>query len=113
MSILFNRVYIIIDGLDECDNEVEENVQCLLALGRDSNIKKQVNIALLSRDEVFIRENFEIEFHVVEIEAHTEDIQLYVASELEQRIGSGRLRIRDMSLRGHIIAEIVEGAKGM
>ncbi|CAH0038741.1 unnamed protein product [Clonostachys rhizophaga] len=113
MSTLFNRVYIIIDGLDECDNEVEENVQCLLALARDSNMKKQVNIALLSRDEVFIRESLEIEFRVIEIEAHTEDIQLYVASELEERIGSGRLRIRDMSLRGHIIAELVKGAKGM
>ncbi|CAI6084048.1 unnamed protein product [Clonostachys chloroleuca] len=113
MSTLFNRVYIIIDGLDECDNEVEENVQCLLALARDSNMKKQVNIALLSRDEVFIRESLEIEFHVVELEAHTEDIQLYVASELEERIGSGRLRTKDMSLRGHIIAELVNRAKGM
>ncbi|CAH0044469.1 unnamed protein product [Clonostachys solani] len=113
MSTLFNRVYIIIDGLDECDNEVEENIQCLLTLAGNSNIKKQVNIALLSRDEVFIRENLEVEFNVIEIEAHTEDIQLYVASELEERISSGRLRIRDVSLRGHIIAELVKGAKGM
>ncbi|CAG9990454.1 unnamed protein product [Clonostachys byssicola] len=113
MSTFFNRVYIIIDGLDECDNEVEKNIQCLLALARDSNIKKQANIALLSRDEIFIRENLEIEFHVIEIEAHTEDIQLYVASELDERIGSRKLRIRDMSLRGHIIAELVKGAKGM
>ncbi|VUC21708.1 unnamed protein product [Clonostachys rosea] len=113
MSTLFNRVYIIIDGLDECDNEVEENIQCLLALARDGNIQKQANIALLSRDEVFIRENLEIQFPVIEIAAHTEDIQLYVASELEERISSRRLRIRDMSLRGHIIAELVKGAKGM
>ncbi|KAH7253578.1 uncharacterized protein BKA55DRAFT_593274 [Fusarium redolens] len=86
----FTRVYIIVDGIDECDSRVEANVDCLanLALSQGDDV---INMALLSRDESIIRTRLEKDFPHVEIEAHTEDLQLYVASELSERIASKRL----------------------
>lgn len=52
-------------------------------------------------------------FHNIEIEAHTEDIQLYVATELEERIASGSLKLGNLSLKDVIMTRLVDGAKGM
>ncbi|EEU38378.1 uncharacterized protein NECHADRAFT_77073 [Fusarium vanettenii 77-13-4] len=109
---LIDRVYIIVDGLDECGKRVEETVESLAAL-LPSHIDEGLNIALLSRNEVPIREILGGEFQNIEIEAHTEDIQLYVASELKQRIESKKLRLRDLALKDVIMTRLVEGAKGM
>ncbi|KAI8724226.1 NACHT domain-containing protein [Fusarium sp. LHS14.1] len=109
---LIDRVYIIVDGLDECGKRAEETVESLAAL-LPSNIDEGLNIALLSRNEVPIREVLGDKFQNIEIEAHTEDIQLYVASELKQRIESKKMRLRDLALKDVIMARLVEGAKGM
>lgn len=108
---LFSQVYIIVDGLDECGDQAGPSVKAIRSLVHNHHHK--VNIALLSRDEVIIRERLEGNFSCVEIEAHTEDLQLYVAAELEERIGSRSLRIRDVALKDHILAKLVHGAKGM
>ncbi|KAI8680791.1 Helo-like-N domain-containing protein [Fusarium sp. Ph1] len=60
------QVYLIVDGLDECGDEVEST-----------------------------------------------DVQLYVATELEQRIGKKKLRLRGMALKDEILVKLVEGAKWM
>ncbi|KAM0426320.1 hypothetical protein ACHAPT_008360 [Fusarium lateritium] len=112
MCSSFNRVYIIVDGLDECGEQVEESLESLVAL-LPSPDDETLNLALLSRDEVPIREIMGDDFRNIEIEAHTEDIQLYVASELEQRIASRKLRLRDLSLKDQIMMRLVDGAKGM
>lgn len=70
-------------------------------------------MALLSRDEFDIRWRLERSFDHVKIAAHTEDVRLYVASEVERRIASGNLAFRRMSLKDTIIAELVRGAQGM
>ncbi|KAI3588105.1 hypothetical protein IWW34DRAFT_798055 [Fusarium oxysporum f. sp. albedinis] len=75
----FTRTYIIVDGLDECDHRVAAN-------GYDV-----INMALSSRDEIIIRQRLKNDFPHVEIKAHTEDLQLYVASELSERIASKQL----------------------
>ncbi|QGI80890.1 hypothetical protein CEK25_007619 [Fusarium fujikuroi] len=108
----FARVYIIVDGIDECDNRVEANVKCLaeLALSQGDDV---VNMALFSRDESIIRTRLEKDFSHVEIEAHTEDLQLYVASELNEKIASNRLRLRDPTLKDLIMTRLVGEAKGM
>ncbi|KAI1039132.1 hypothetical protein LB505_007530 [Fusarium chuoi] len=108
----FTRVYIIVDGIDECDNRVEANVKCLaeLALSQGDDV---INMALFSRDESIIRTRLEKDFSHVEIEAHTEDLQLYVASELNERIASKRLRLRDPTLKDLIMTRLVGEAKGM
>ncbi|KAF5540700.1 heterokaryon incompatibility protein het-E-1 [Fusarium mexicanum] len=108
----FTRVYIIVDGIDECDNRVEANIKCLaeLAMSQGNDV---INMALFSRDESIIRTRLERDFSHVEIEAHTEDLQLYVASELSERIASKRLRLRDQTLKDLITTRLVGEAKGM
>ncbi|KAF5692209.1 heterokaryon incompatibility protein het-E-1 [Fusarium denticulatum] len=108
----FTRVYIILDGIDECDNRVEANVKCLaeLALSKGDDV---IIMALFSRDESIIRTRLEKDFSHVEIEAHTEDLQLYVASELNERIASKRLRLRDPNLKDLIMTRLVGEAKGI
>ncbi|KAF4953124.1 hypothetical protein FGADI_6274 [Fusarium gaditjirri] len=108
----FTRVYIIIDGIDECDTQVEANVECLAKLVL-SQVDDVINMALFSRDESIIRTRLENDFPHVEIEAHAEDLQLYVASELSERIASKRLRLRDYSLKDLIMTRLVGEAKGM
>ncbi|KAH7212246.1 hypothetical protein DER44DRAFT_808063 [Fusarium oxysporum] len=71
----FTLTYIIVDGLDECDHGVAAN-------GYDV-----INMALSSRDEINIRQRLKNDFPHVEIE----DLQLYVASELGERIASKQL----------------------
>lgn len=110
MSALFDQLYIVVDGLDECGDEADIVVQTLSRLSQDS---EHITMALLSRNELYIHEHLEQKFVHMEVEAHTEDVQLYVAAELEQRITSRTLRLRDVSLKDEIISQLVRGAQGM
>ncbi|KAF5003089.1 hypothetical protein FDECE_10348 [Fusarium decemcellulare] len=112
MRTVYSRVYLVVDGLDECGNQVATSVRKLVALVT-SQVDEVISLALLSRDEILIREILEDRFHNVEIAAHTEDIRLYVASELEQRITRRELRLRDLDLKDQILNRLVDGAKGM
>lgn len=112
MCTVYIKVYIIIDGLDECGDQVATSVRKLAALAV-SQVGHTISLALLSRDEIIIREILEDRFHNVEIAANTEDIRLYVASELEQRITTRELRLHDLGLKDHILNRLVDGAKGM
>ncbi|KAI0438504.1 ankyrin repeat-containing domain protein [Xylaria telfairii] len=110
MSSLFDQLYIIVDGLDECGDEADIVIQTLSRLSQDND---HITMALLSRDELYIREHLERKFVHMEVEAHTKDVELYVAAELEQRITSKKLRLRDVSLRDEIVLQLVKGARGM
>ncbi|KAM0084401.1 hypothetical protein ACKRZS_003393 [Fusarium odoratissimum] len=108
----FTRTYIIVDGLDECDHRVAANVECLAKLSLLQGYDV-INMALPSRDEIIIRQSLKNDFPHVEIKAHTEDLQLYVASELSERIASKQLRLRVQSLKDLIITRLVGEAKGI
>ncbi|KAJ4200223.1 hypothetical protein NW767_007744 [Fusarium falciforme] len=112
MCSSFDRVYLIVDGLDECVTHVEECVESLAAL-LPSPCDETLNLAVLSRDEVPIRDILGDQFQNVEIEAHTEDIDRYVTQELDRRIASRKLRLRSLALKDKIKARLVDGAKGM
>lgn len=111
----FSQVYIIVDGLDECGGHIEGSLKVLrsLALDRNNSRQYQLNLALLSRDELAIQEKLKGHFDCIEITAHTEDLELYVAAELENHIASRKLRIKDVSLKDYILTELVNGAKGI
>ncbi|KIL87131.1 hypothetical protein FAVG1_09685 [Fusarium avenaceum] len=109
---VFSRVYLIVDGLDECGDHTDETARSMLRVSL-ATANKNINVALLSRDELMIREKLEDHFDWIEIEAHTHDIQLYVASELAQLIEEKRLRLKDPSLKDEIVVKLVEGARGM
>ncbi|KAI6754067.1 hypothetical protein HG530_013243 [Fusarium avenaceum] len=108
----FRQVHIVVDGLDECGGQAGSGVKCLAKLALSTG-GKLISLALVSRNEFEIRQEVEDDFAHIEIEAQTADIQLYVASELSERIASKKLRLRDPSLKDLIMARLVDGAKGM
>lgn len=110
MVKLFDHVYSIVDGLDECSDNTDNVIDGLLGIIHCSD---NISTAFLSRDEYNIRDRLEDDFTAVEITAHTEDITEYVTSEIEQRISNKRLRIDDLSLKGEILKRLIDGAKGM
>ncbi|KAJ4013720.1 hypothetical protein NW766_005959 [Fusarium irregulare] len=112
ISSCFTRVYLVVDGLDECGDHAEENTAALAQIAAIQQ-HDAINMALLSRDEVVIRHIIEKDFEHIEIEARTEDVQLYVASELSERITTRKLRLKDPTLKDLIMTRLVEGAKGM
>ena len=112
ISSCFTRVYLVVDGLDECGDHAEENTAVLAQIAA-SQQHDAINMALLSRDEVAIRHITEKDFKHIEIEARTEDVQLYVASELRERVTTRKLRLKDPTLKDLIMTRLVEGAKGM
>ncbi|KAJ2983550.1 hypothetical protein NUW58_g6229 [Xylaria curta] len=110
MCRMFDEVFVVVDGLDECESdEVIHNLSKLVLKKNGAT----VTTLLLSRDVVHIRDRLESDFSHTEIEAHTEDIQLYVYAELEMRIESKRLRLRNPELKAEIVDRLVHGSKGM
>lgn len=110
MAKSFEHVYLIVDGLDECGNNTDDVIDCILEIVDCSD---NISTALLSRDEYNIRDRLEDDFTGVEIAAHTEDITEYVTSEIEKRISNKSLRIDDLNLKGEILDRLIDGAKGM
>lgn len=104
----YERVYIAVDGLDECGASVAELLQSLKQLARGSH----VNMALFSRDEADIREELS-DYPCIEIAAHTEDLELYVLAQMENRKRLGRLAVRNPEFHEHIRHTLIEGANGM
>ncbi|KAK9772020.1 putative Ankyrin repeat protein [Seiridium cardinale] len=106
---LFDHTFLIVDGLDECGKHTDDVVDALEACAQVD----KVSTALLSRDENNIRNCLDNDFENIEISAHDEDITEYVTSEIEERIRTKRIRIRDPSLKGEILHRLVDGASGM
>ncbi|KAI5461698.1 hypothetical protein BGZ63DRAFT_241162 [Mariannaea sp. PMI_226] len=104
MCKLFNQTIIVVDGLDECGDNVDDVVDILVQMAEYS---EGVSLALFSRDHLNIRIRLEEDYKVVEVAAHTEDIQLYVSAELEKRIQSRRLQLSDISMKDEIMETLV------
>ncbi|KAI0599190.1 ankyrin [Biscogniauxia sp. FL1348] len=110
MAKIYDQLFLIIDGLDECGKQTDDVLGIISSICRNSD---KTSVALLSRDELNIREKLESEFRNEEISAHTEDITEYVTTEIEHRIQIGRLHIGDISLKDEICQGLVDGAQGM
>lgn len=110
MSELFDQVMIIVDGLDECGDNTDDVVEVLSELGEYTTA---LSMALFSRDHYNIRAHLEGDFEHVEIAAHTDDIQLYVAAELDKRIRTRRLQLTNMEIKDEVMETLVNRAQGM
>ncbi len=110
VTSVFDCAMIIIDGLDECGMNTRLVVESLITLsdGEDATVKT----IFLSRDEIEIRERLE-NYIKVSIAARSCDLRLYVGAEIHLRMRTKRLRIKDQSLKAHILERLVEGAEGM
>ncbi|KAI8191177.1 Vegetative incompatibility protein HET-E-1 [Colletotrichum sp. SAR 10_75] len=113
MAKAYDQVYLVIDGLDECQDSTDEVVRALCDIGENSD---EISLALLSRHEDNIRDSLqgpETRFINIQIAAHKEDITEYVTSEIQERIRNKRLHLEDLSLQGEILDGLVDGANGM
>ena len=109
MSEEFDRVYMVIDGLDECGPSSSLARDLCLLVEREPAI----SMAVLSRVEQHIVEDLDGQFDQVEIVAHSADVELYVRAELRDRIQKRELRIRRPALEGEIAQALIDRANGM
>lgn len=110
MCELFDQVLMVVDGIDECGDSMDEVAEMLSDLANDS---QKLSVAVFSRDEVGIRRQLEDTFKPITIAASSKDIELYVRAELESLIHRGRLRITNASLKEAIREALVNQAQGM
>jgi len=84
----------------------------LVLLAQESRLA--LRLAILSRDEFIIRKRLtEIDCESISIAASSADIRLYAASEIEQRVRSGRLLVEDPSTKELILQKLIDKAQGM
>ena len=111
MAAFFETTMIIVDALDEC-GKATRTVTKLLAALRSSNEDTGIKALFLSRDEVEIRDILD-DYPQISIAARSSDLKLYVGAEMARRISDKELRIKDLSLKEHIMERLIEGADGM
>jgi hypothetical protein len=114
MTSTFEDVSIIVDALDECDKNTTKVVASLVGLGSDMN--SNTRTLFLSRSEHEIRQLLQGHYRHIEVAAASEDLRLYVASEIESRtkkVGREQLRVRSHELKQHIMETLVTRADGM
>ena len=112
LSRCFQSVSIIIDGLDECIDLFNRSIVLEgLTLLRSHEASK-VKLIVTSRDEIDIRHALS-DFPSISIAAQSEDVRLFVTSEIEKRIGRRTLQFKDLTLKEHIIETISSMANGM
>lgn len=110
MAVFFEDALIIVDGLDECGQDQAIVVELLAGL----NVVGENNIKTLfaSRPEVDLEKHLS-DYTKVSIAARSSDLKLYVRSEIEERIRTRKLRLRDPNLKEQITERLTEGADGM
>ncbi|KAK4464532.1 ankyrin repeat-containing domain protein [Cladorrhinum samala] len=106
----FDRVYIFVDGLDEYGTEAE---QIIISLTEIWESTATLSIALLSRDEQFIRDLLEENFDYIPVLAHKEDIEAYVIAKIQERFGSKQKRKMADTTKDAITKALVERSDGM
>ncbi|ESZ94302.1 hypothetical protein SBOR_5298 [Sclerotinia borealis F-4128] len=109
LSKNFTSTSIIVDGLDEVVEDRAEVTRLLQSLNKPSGTIKTL---FASRNEVDIQRVL-VDYPSISIAARSGDLRLYVHSEIENRTKMGKLRIRDRSLKDHIIKVLTEGADGI
>ncbi|KAF5552588.1 hypothetical protein FMEXI_2739 [Fusarium mexicanum] len=74
VSQAYEKVFVIVDGLDECGDQVARMTRSLEAIVNESEI---VSSALFSRKEQEIREQLAEGFEHIEVSAHVNDLEEY------------------------------------
>lgn len=110
MSSSFDEVSIVVDALDECGSDREEVIEALAVLNEHS--LSNIRAAFLSRDEPDIKNILEGFMHIP-IAAHSDDLKIFVAEEIEARIRKRKLRIKSPALKNEIMGRLIHGADGM
>ena len=105
--------FLVIDGLDECRQEVQEEILSILTdlMASDKAVFK---IYISSRKDtqisITLKDFPQISIH----ESHlTDDISLFVEETVKLRMDKRKLVLRDPALEREIVSELVAKAHGM
>ncbi|KAL2880136.1 hypothetical protein SGCOL_004521 [Colletotrichum sp. CLE4] len=107
---VYEKVFIVVDGLDECGGNVAEVAKAIKLL---LDASSSASITVFSRDEQEIRDEFADEFARIEIAAHTEDLDIYIRAEMAHRRQLRNLSIQNPQFAEEIRHQLVDGAQGM
>ena len=111
MASTFDSTLLLVDALDECGDNTSSVLELLASLNTNGSMS-DVKRLFLSRDEQNITDWLGSYPHI-QIEAASSDLKLYVGAEIEKRTRKNLLRLKDLSLKEHIMERLVSGAKGM
>ena len=106
----FEKVYIVVDALDECGHEAWSTADALKTLAEGTYT---INMALFSREEEDIRDSLADDFSRIEIAAQTGDLELYVRAKMSRKKNLKELYVRNPQLNREIRNHLIRGAKGM
>ncbi|MCJ1386361.1 hypothetical protein MMC17_009487 [Xylographa soralifera] len=112
MATNFEKVALIVDGLDECEGFVASVTSYLADLARRS---QQIKTLLSSRSLIKISEQVE-DYQHISIAARNSDLVLFVENQIGERMEPRNLhplRIKDPALKGEILDTMVRKADGM
>jgi len=107
----FEHVMILVDGLDECGDHIEDVVHFLANFSHDA---PQIKTMCFSRDIPEIRERMQ-DFEHLSIAAENTDLRIFVGHEIEERSKRSvrrRLRIKSTELKGNVMDALINGAEG-
>ncbi|KAF8465350.1 hypothetical protein BDZ91DRAFT_763717 [Kalaharituber pfeilii] len=107
-----NHIYLILDGVDECHDDIQ--AQILELLNEMLSIPRSIKIYLSSRKEVYLARNLT---HAISISLDDvkwrPEIEGYIDESLRQRLNDGRLQIEDPTMVEEIKQALMVGAEGM
>ena len=109
----FSKVYLFIDGLDECRNDAQTMILSIVHQISQSE-QPTVKIFVSSRDELIISASLKKFLHLrISAENNSDDIAHFVEEAVNLNIRSGALKIQDPSLQSEIITTLTGKAHGM
>ena len=110
---LFKKVYIILDGIDECGGD--DRVDCLMLIKSLDQVEQTVvKLLVSSRADADLKRAFKDDIHLrVSSDSTSLDIESFVNGIVQQKVTSGELKVRDPTLVDRIVEALVKGAQGM
>lgn len=109
----FSNMYLLIDGLDECDKEDIDKILSVLGQLLRSQ-RPLIKIALFSREEKTIANALKSYSRVrVSSDKISLDLSIFIQETVESKINCGRLCVSDPSLKKEVINALINGAQGM
>lgn len=109
----FSEIYIVIDGLDECDKDIRHDMLSYINQVTVSNTTiVRVFVSCREEDQILHSLKLHSKLHL-NPSMFSDDIESYVIKSVSSRIKSEDLRIRNPALEREIITELVSKAHGM
>jgi hypothetical protein len=109
----FSKLYVFIDGLDECRKEEQITILSIVNQLAQST-RPAMKTLIASREEAIISTSSRrIPRLRISADRISADIAFFVEETVKANINSGALTIQDPSLESNIISALINGAKGM